>query len=105
MISEIFMLEEDGSWWIDSCASRHVYKERSLFKTFETVKDGCVLFMGNFTIAAMKGKGTVNLEFTSENVLISLMFIMFLKLGRTSCLEVFLINLVLSVSLSQISLC
>jgi hypothetical protein len=45
MISEIFMLKEDGSWWIDSCASRHVCKERSLFKTFETVEDGCVLYM------------------------------------------------------------
>jgi hypothetical protein len=69
MISEIFMLEEDGSWWIDSCASRHVCKERSLFKTFETVEDGCILFMGNSTTAAVKCKGTVNLEFTSGNVL------------------------------------
>jgi hypothetical protein len=69
MISEIFMLEEDGSWWIDSCASRHVCKEMSLFKTFETVEDGCILFMGNSTTAAVKGKGTVNLEFTSGNVL------------------------------------
>jgi hypothetical protein len=69
MISEIFMLEEDGSWWIDSCASRHVCKEMSLFKTFETMEDGCILFMGNSTTAAVKGKGTVNLEFTSGNVL------------------------------------
>jgi hypothetical protein len=69
MISEIFMLEEDGSWWIDSCASRHVCKEMSLFKTFETVENGCILFMGNSTTAAVKGKGTVNLEFTSGNVL------------------------------------
>jgi hypothetical protein len=78
MISKIFMLEEDGSWWIDSCASRHVCKERSLFKTFETVEDGCVLFMGNSTTAAVKGKGTMNLEFTFRKLL--LMFIMFLKL-------------------------
>jgi hypothetical protein len=63
------MLEEDGSWWIDSCASRHVCKERSLFKTFETVEDGYVLFKGNSTTAFAKGKGTVNLEFTYGNVL------------------------------------
>jgi hypothetical protein len=69
MISEIFMLKEDGSWWIDSCASRHVCNERSLFKTFETMEDGCILFMGNSTTAAVKGKGTVNLEFTFGNVL------------------------------------
>ena len=64
MISEIFMLEEDGSWWIDLCASRHVYKEMSLFKIFETVEDGYILFMGNSTTVAVKGKGIVNLEFT-----------------------------------------
>jgi hypothetical protein len=63
------MLEEDCSWWIDSCASRHICKERSLFKTFETMEDGYVLFMGNSTTATVKGKGTVNMEFTSGNVL------------------------------------
>jgi hypothetical protein len=56
MISEVFMLEENGSWWIDSCPSRHVYKEGSLFKTFEAVEDGCVLFMGNSTTIVVKGK-------------------------------------------------
>jgi hypothetical protein len=69
MIFEIFMLEEDGSWWIDSCASRHVCKEKNLFKTFGIVEDGCILFMGNSTTVAVKGKGTVNLEFTYGNVL------------------------------------
>jgi len=45
MIFEVFMLEKEGSWWIDSCATKHICKDRSLFKTFETVED-CVLFMG-----------------------------------------------------------
>jgi hypothetical protein len=33
------------------------------------MEDGYVLFMGNSTTAAVKGKGTVNLEFTYGNVL------------------------------------
>jgi hypothetical protein len=33
------------------------------------VEDGCILFIGNSTIVAVKGKGTMNLEFTSGNVL------------------------------------
>jgi hypothetical protein len=40
MIFEICMLKEDGSWWIDSYASEHVCKEKSLFKNFETLEDG-----------------------------------------------------------------
>jgi len=31
MIFEIFMLKEDGSWWIDSCATKHICKEMVLF--------------------------------------------------------------------------
>jgi hypothetical protein len=68
MMSEIFMLEKDGSWWIDSCAAKHVCKERSIFKTFEVVEDGCVLFMENSTTVVVKGKGIVNLKFTSKKV-------------------------------------
>jgi len=68
MIFEVFMLEEEGSWLIDSCATSHICKEMSLFKTFETVEN-CVLFMRNSSTTVVKGKGTVNLEFTSGKVL------------------------------------
>jgi hypothetical protein len=56
MISEIFMLEEDRSWWIDSCATKHICKDMSLFKSFEIVEDGCVLFMGNSSTAVATTK-------------------------------------------------
>ena len=62
MIYEIRMLEEHGSWWIDSCTSKHVCMEMSLFKTFETVEDGCILYMGNSSTLVVIGKGIVNLE-------------------------------------------
>jgi hypothetical protein len=56
MISEVFMLEEDRSWWIDSCATKHICKDMSLFKSFEIVEDGCVLFMGNSSTAVATTK-------------------------------------------------
>jgi hypothetical protein len=62
------MLDEEGSWLIDSFATSHICKEMSLFKTFETVEN-CVLFMRNSSTTVVKGKGTVNLEFTSGKVL------------------------------------
>jgi hypothetical protein len=70
MISEVFMLEEDGSWWIDSCATKHICKDMSLFKTFETVEDECVLFMENSSTDVVKGKRTLNLKFTSGKILL-----------------------------------
>jgi hypothetical protein len=56
MISEIYMLEEDGSYWVDSCATKHACKDKSLFKTFETMEDGCILFMRNYSTAIVKRK-------------------------------------------------
>nr|GEY70071.1 zinc finger, CCHC-type [Tanacetum cinerariifolium] len=35
------------AWWIDSDATTHVCKDRCWFKTFEPVKDGSVLYMGD----------------------------------------------------------
>ncbi|XP_077215490.1 uncharacterized protein LOC143850059 [Tasmannia lanceolata] len=65
MISEANMLEDGNDWWIDSGATMHVCKDRNLFSTYETVEDGSVLYMGNSSTAEVKGKGKVELEFTS----------------------------------------
>ncbi len=43
MISEINILESDGTWMIDSDATKHVCKDRNLFKTFEKIEDDNVL--------------------------------------------------------------
>ena len=64
MISEINVLEDDNAWWIDSGATKHVCKDRSLFKSYKAMDDGSVLYMGNSSTAIVKGKGNVQLEFT-----------------------------------------
>ena len=58
MISEIFCVQDDCSWYIDSGASRHVCKERSSFKTFKEVDNGEVLYMGNDSTAQVLGVGS-----------------------------------------------
>lgn len=70
MISEIFCVQDDLSWWIDSGASRHVCKDRHLFKTFKEVDNGEVLYMGNDSMAKVLGVGQVKLLFSSGKPLI-----------------------------------
>nr|GEV04078.1 zinc finger, CCHC-type [Tanacetum cinerariifolium] len=53
------------TWWIDSGATTHVCKDRCWFKTYEPVKDGSVLYMGDDHFAPVHGKGSVALEFSS----------------------------------------
>ncbi|GMQ08605.1 hypothetical protein CsSME_00052258 [Camellia sinensis var. sinensis] len=49
--------------------TRHICNDKSRFTTYEKVNDGTVLYMGNASTVAIKGKGTVDLEFTSGKVL------------------------------------
>ncbi|GKD11545.1 zinc finger, CCHC-type containing protein [Tanacetum coccineum] len=55
-------------WWIDSGATTHVCKDRCWFKTFEPVKDGSVLYMGDEHFAPIHGKGSIALEFSSGKI-------------------------------------
>nr|GEY67436.1 hypothetical protein [Tanacetum cinerariifolium] len=46
LISEAFYVQVDAiAWWIDSCATTHVCKDRCWFKTFKPVEDGSILYM------------------------------------------------------------
>ncbi|GJS10391.1 zinc finger, CCHC-type containing protein [Tanacetum coccineum] len=54
------------AWWIDSGATTHICKDRCWFKTFEPVKDGFVLYMGDEHFAPVHGKRSVALEFSSR---------------------------------------
>ncbi|GJV83168.1 hypothetical protein Tco_1523066 [Tanacetum coccineum] len=51
------------AWWIDSDATTHVCKDRCWFKTYESVEDGSVLYMGDdhFTPVYGKGKGSAGI--------------------------------------------
>ncbi|GKC27419.1 zinc finger, CCHC-type containing protein, partial [Tanacetum coccineum] len=50
--------------WIDSNATTHVCKDCCWFKTYESVEDGSVLYMGDDHFAHVLGKGSVVLEFS-----------------------------------------
>nr|GEX22474.1 zinc finger, CCHC-type [Tanacetum cinerariifolium] len=52
------------AWWIDSGATTHVCKDRCWFKTYEPVKDGYVLYMGDDHFAHVQSKGSMELEFS-----------------------------------------
>lgn len=69
MILEANILEDDAPWWIDSGATKHVCKDKKLFKTYEPVEEGTNVYMGNSSIAQVQGKGTIVLEFTSSKTL------------------------------------
>ncbi|GJV18867.1 zinc finger, CCHC-type containing protein [Tanacetum coccineum] len=64
--SEAFYVHVDAiAWWIDSSAITHVCKDRCWFKTYESVEDGSLLYMGNDHFALVHGKGSVVLELSS----------------------------------------
>nr|GEY76749.1 zinc finger, CCHC-type [Tanacetum cinerariifolium] len=57
------------AWWIDSSATTHVCKDRCWFKTYESVEDGFVLYMGDDHFAHVHGKGSVALKFSSRKTI------------------------------------
>ena len=65
MISEINMASVKTGWWIDSGATIHVCKDKSLFKGFEEISEITEVQMGNNACAKVAGKGTVDIDFTS----------------------------------------
>nr|GEV34497.1 zinc finger, CCHC-type [Tanacetum cinerariifolium] len=57
-------------WWLMQLrGGSHVCKDRCWFKTFEPVKDGSVLYMGDEHFAPVHGKGSVALEFSSRKTI------------------------------------
>ena len=64
IIFEVNVLEDVGDWWIDSCATRHMCNDK-FFTDYDSVENGTVLYMKNLSTVAVKGKGKIDLEFTS----------------------------------------
>ena len=69
VISEVNLLKDNSAWWIDSGATRYVFKDKTMFSAYEPVEDGTVLYTGNSSTTTVKGKGIVGLEFTSGKIL------------------------------------
>ena len=47
IISEVFMVQDGNSWWIDFGTTRHICKDKACFKIFEMVEDGVFLYTEN----------------------------------------------------------
>src|SRR4051812_40018806 len=62
--SEVNMVEEPFSWWIDCGATVHICNIPSVFKDFK-MENGQQVSMGNGSLADVRGKGTVEINFTS----------------------------------------
>ena len=65
-LSEVISIHGKVSgWWYDTCATIHVTYDRTLFKTFESSKEGHEIKMGNDKRSKVEGKGTIDLFFAS----------------------------------------
>ncbi|GJX29084.1 zinc finger, CCHC-type containing protein [Tanacetum coccineum] len=63
-----FVQDDDVAWWVDSGATVHVCKDRCWFKTYESLNDGSILYMGNELTALVHGHGCVDLRFSSKKI-------------------------------------
>jgi hypothetical protein len=68
-VTEANHVTSESGWWLDTGATIHISKDRSLFKTYEVIDDGTEVKMGNNIRTKVIGKGTVVLKFTSGKVL------------------------------------
>jgi len=62
IISEVNMALDTKGYWIDTGATRHICKDKSLFITYEKQDDNNKLYMGNVSTASIKGKGKILLK-------------------------------------------
>ncbi|GJS84198.1 zinc finger, CCHC-type containing protein [Tanacetum coccineum] len=70
-VSEAYFVQDDDvAWWVDSGATVHVCKDRSRFKTHESLNDGSILYIGNESTALVHGRGYVDLKFSSGKIVL-----------------------------------
>lgn len=69
MTSETNMIEDDVEWWIDSGATKHIARNKYMFKVYKLVKDQD-LFIRNSSTAKVIGKGKVVLHLSPRMALI-----------------------------------
>nr|GEW62281.1 zinc finger, CCHC-type [Tanacetum cinerariifolium] len=55
-------MDDDVAWWVDSRARVYVCKDRCWFKTYESLNDGSILYMGNESTNLVHGRGCVDLR-------------------------------------------
>lgn len=67
-VSESNYQDDDVAWWVDFRATVHVCKDRSWFKTYESLNDGSILHMVNESTTLVHGRGCVDLKFSSGKI-------------------------------------
>ena len=65
MVTEINILEGLGGWWIDSRATRHVYYDKTWFKTYTIMEEKRKIMLGDSHTIVVVGIEKVLLKFTS----------------------------------------
>ncbi|GKD25070.1 hypothetical protein Tco_1231284, partial [Tanacetum coccineum] len=69
-VSEAYFVQDDNvAWWVDSGATVHMCKDRSWFKTYQSLNDGSILHMRNESTALVHGRGCVDLRFSSGKII------------------------------------
>ena len=66
MVTEITILEGLGGWWIDFGATRHVYYNKTWFKTYTILDEKKKIILGDSHTIEVVGIGEVLLKFTSR---------------------------------------
>ncbi|GJY99397.1 hypothetical protein Tco_0516827 [Tanacetum coccineum] len=62
-----YMQDDDVARWVDSGATVHMCKDRCWFKTYESLNNGSILYMGNKSKALVHGFGFVDLRYYLRN--------------------------------------
>ena len=67
VVSEVNMIGSNlKEWWMDTGATHHICSDRRMFISYNEVKNGEKLYMGNSATSVVEEKGTVVLKMTSE---------------------------------------
>nr|GEV04341.1 zinc finger, CCHC-type [Tanacetum cinerariifolium] len=68
-VSEAYFVQDDDvTWWVDSGVTVHACKDRSWFKTYESLNDGSILHIGNESTTLVQGRGCGDLRFSSGKI-------------------------------------
>ena len=65
VISEVNLVGNPRSWWLDTGATSHTCSDKNMFTTYQLPDNEEQLFMGNSSTSKVEGKGKIILKMTS----------------------------------------
>ena len=70
VVSEVnFIGSNTKEWWVDTRATRHVFSDKKMFSSYQSIDNAEQLFMGNSSSSKVEGQGKVVLKMTSDKEL------------------------------------